>query len=264
MTKDESSTTDSEETTSSIPFENFVTVLGWGEFSESITDQLLASSNHVAVITDQEDDRVDIREEYPTDHVHVTVMHFADFEKMKALGVGRSRSVFLNLASDEEDLITILRMKRHFPDLDYMVALSDEELEQTFRSAGVTYAVSKYNISSKILASYLYEPDVAEYTEDLLKATEEQGDYDIQQYRVTESCRAIGDGFVDLMHTLRNDHNCVPIGLRKADGTLHKVPEPDTVVNQNDFVLLITQKSSESGIEDYFGTQEGVLNGHSD
>jgi hypothetical protein len=28
-------------------------------------------------------------------------------------------------------------------------------------------------------------------------------------------------------------------------------------------VLLITQKSSESGIEDYFGTQEGVLNGHS-
>jgi voltage-gated potassium channel len=152
-------------------------------------------------------------------------------------------------------------MKRHFPDLDYMVALSDEELEQTFRSAGVTYAVSKYNISSKILASYLYEPDVAEYTEDLLKATEEEGDHDIQQYRVTDSCAAIGNRFVDLMRTLRDDHNCVPIGLRKADGTLHKVPTPGTVVDHDDFVLLVTQRSSEAGLESYFGTQEGVLNG---
>jgi voltage-gated potassium channel len=152
-------------------------------------------------------------------------------------------------------------MKNHFEDLEYMVALSDEELEETFRSAGVTYAVSKFNISSKVLASYLYEPDVAEYTEDLLTATENGEDYDIQQYQVTDQCPADGESFIDVMRTLKSEHRSTPIGLKKADGDLKKVPVPTTTVEKDDHVLLITRGDRESGLEDYFGTEEGVLNG---
>jgi voltage-gated potassium channel len=247
-----------------VPFDHFVTILGWDTFSESITGQLLASSNRVVIITDEEGDRVDIEETFSSDAVHVAVMHFSNFDRMKAIGIGASRSVFLNLESDEEDLIAILRMKGHFSGLDYMVALTDEKLEQTFRSAGVTYAVSRYNISSKVLASYLYEPDVAEYTEDLLTATEEENDHDIQQYRVTGSSPAAGDTFLGVMKILRSNHGCVPIGLKKEDGPLLKVPAPDVVVGENDYVLLITDKTSEAGIEEFFGSREGILNGRDD
>jgi len=247
-----------------IPFDRFVAVLGWDEFSHAITNQLLASSNRVAVITDSEDEQVDIEEEFDDEDLRVYVMHLADYSRMKQIGLGRAHSLFVNMASDEENLTTILRLKNDtsFPDLDYMVALTDEKLERTFRSAGVTYAISKFNISSKILASFLYEPDVAAFEEDLLTATETKEDYDIQQYAVKPGSEAAGMTFIELMRTARSAFQCVPIGLKKAaTGELIKVPSPGIQVEAHDYVLLVLQGSSEAKVENFFGVKEGVLNG---
>ena len=250
--------------TAQITFDHFVAIFGWDEFANNITKQLLASSNNVVVLTEEENDEPAIRGEFRDDNqesVEVFTVHRSDYPRMHDIGLGAARSLFLNLDSDEQNLITILRMQKHFSDLEYMVALTDEELEETFRSAGVTYAVSKFNISSKVLASYLYEPDVAEYTEDLLTATEEGEDYDIQQYRVTDRCPADGKSFIDVMRTLKTEYRSTPIGLRKTSGELKKVPAPTTTVQKDDHVLLITRGDREAGLEEYFGTEEGILNG---
>jgi voltage-gated potassium channel len=247
-----------------ILFDQFIAVFGWDDFAQNITGQLLASSNNVVVLTEAEDEKPAIRGEFTDqqeDSLQVFALHRSDYPEMKNIGLGNAQSLFLNLGSDEQNLITILRLQKHFPDLEYMVGLTDENLEETFRSAGVTYAVSRFNISSKVLASYLYEPDVAEYTEDLLTATKNGEDYDIQQYRVTSQCAAVGEPFIDVMRTLKTDHRSTPIGLKKHDGELIKIPEPDTVVDEKDYVLLITRGEREGGLEDYFGTAEGVLNG---
>lgn len=247
-----------------IPFDRFVVVFGWDDFAETIAQQLIASSNNVVVITEDEKHEPTIRgefeEEYP-ESIETFVLHRSDYSRMEEIKFSEAQSLFLNLESDEQNLIAILRMQNRFPNMKYMVALSDEELEETFRSAGVTYAVSKFNIASKVLASYLYEPDVAEYSEDLLKATEEEDDYDIQQYRVTDQCPADGDSFVDVMRTLKSEHRSTPIGLKRANGDLKKIPAPTTTVEEDDYVLLITRGDREAGLEDYFGTEEGVLNG---
>jgi voltage-gated potassium channel len=246
-----------------IRFDQFIAILGWDDFAKNITGQLLASSNNVVVLTEEEDRKPAIEGEFTDqeeESLQVFALHHSDYPGMKEIGLGAARSLFLNLDSDEQNLITILRLQKHFPDLEYMVALTDEELEETFRSAGVTYAVSKFNISSKVLASYLYEPDVAEYTEDLLTATENGEDYDIQQYQVTSQCPAAGESFISVMRTLKSDHRTTPIGLKKQGGELIKIPAPDTVVSEDDHVLLITRGDREGGLENYFGTEEGVLN----
>jgi voltage-gated potassium channel len=247
-----------------ILFDQFISILGWDDFAKNITGQLLASSNNVVVLTEAEDEKPAIRGEFTDQQeasLQVFALHHSDYPEMEEIGLGDARSLFLNLGSDEQNLITILRLQKHFPDLEYMVALTDEKLEETFRSAGVTYAVSKFNISSKVLASYLYEPDVAEYTEDLLTATENGEDYDIQQYQVTSQCPAAGEPFMSVMRTLKSDHGTTPIGLKKQEGELIKIPTPDTVVNEDDYVLLITRGDREGGLENYFGTEEGILNG---
>lgn len=248
----------------SVSFNRFVVIIGWNGFSESIVRQLLSSSNNVVVVTENKENKPAIRgelEERYEDSVDIFYVHRSDYSRMREIGLGDAQSLFLNLESDEQNLITILRMQNHFSDPEYMVALEDEELEDTFQSAGVTYAVSKFNISSKVLASYLYEPDVADYTEDLLTATEEGDDYDIQQYRVTDKCEADGNSFIDVMRTLKSDHHTTPIGLKKANGELKKVPDPNVTVQRDDYVLLITRGCREGGLEEYFGTEEGVLNG---
>lgn len=249
---------------STIEFDHFVSILGWDAFSEAVSLQLLASSNNVVILTEEEENRTEIRgafSEEQEDSMQVFSLHRTEYQRMQEIGLGATRSLFLNLDTDETNLITILRMKKHFPELEYMVVLSDEELEETFQSAGVTYAVSKLNISSKVLSSYLYEPDVAECTEDVLTATRNGEDYDIQQYRVTDSCPAAGESFLSVMQTLKSEHRTTPIGLKKPQESLKKVPAPATTVQKDDYVLLITRGSREDGLEDYFGTQEGVLNG---
>lgn len=255
-------TRDTNRPPNSRPFERFVAVLGWDDFSIAVTRQLLASSNHVVVLTDSEDERIDIEEGVGCDALKVYVCHLSNYAYMKEVGLDGADSIFVNLASDEENLTTILRLKSHFQNIDYMVALSDDELEETFQSAGVTYAISKFNISSKILASFLYEPDVAAYAEDLLTATQEEEDHDIQQYLVTGTSEAAGMTFADLMRRLRDEYGSTPIGLKKASTKeLIKIPRPEVGVEEGDYVLLVLKKTSEPEIEAFFQTQEGVLNG---
>lgn len=244
-----------------IPFDNFAVVFGWDQFSNMIVKQLLNSSNKVAALVRDEETRLWTEDTFGGENFSVNVVSPSDYSKMKKIGIGNSQNIFVNLGDDQENLTTILRMQNHFPKAEYMVALNDEELEDTFRSAGVTYAVSKFSISSKIVGSFLYEPDVATYTEDLLTATETDQDYDIQQYRVTENCDGSGATFRELLSRIRSDYGAVAIGLRKKNGPLLKVPDPNAEVSEGDYVLLATQGSGESGLENFFGTQEGVLNG---
>ncbi len=244
-----------------IPFDNFAVVLGWDEFSSMIVKQLLASSNKVATLVRDEETRLSTEDIFGGEDFTANVVSPSDYPTMQKIGVGNSQNIFVNLGDDEENLITILRMQNHFPDAEYMVALNDEELENTFRSAGVTYAVSKFRISSKIVGSFLYEPDVAAYTEELLTATQTEQDHDIQQYRVTESCDGSGATFRELLSRIRSDYGAVPIGLKKRNGPLLKVPDADVEVSEGDYVLLAVQGTDEPELEKFFGTQEGVLNG---
>ena len=76
--------------------------------------------------------------------------------------------MFINLTNDTEKLVYILNLKKSFPNLDYVVTLDNGDLKNTFISAGVTNTISKHEISSKLLASYMFEPDVAAYSESIL------------------------------------------------------------------------------------------------
>ena len=64
------------------------------------------------------------------------------------------------------------------------VALDNSELKETFIAAGVEQVILQHEISSKLLASYIFEPDVANYSESIMSYAKSDDDLDIKQFKV--------------------------------------------------------------------------------
>ena len=244
-------------------FTNHVVILGWDALAHRITRQLVLADKKVAVITRQTDARELIQETFSPDDVQVHLSDLNDWDTFDAVNIEASFKVFVNLDSEEDSLVAILNLKGHYDGLEFDVVLENPELEDTFYSAGVTYAVSTRNLASKLTAGHLFEPEVATFTADLLSASAETGDHDIQQYELIEGHESIGQTWGDLFWTLKNEFNCVPIGIGRSKPdtvgrTVTKMPADDRNLRAGDHILLITAHETETDLESFFGTKEGI------
>lgn len=242
--------------------EKHVVIVGWDDFSRGVARQLRAAKNEVAVVTSDRDAREDIRESLGEEGVAICYSPMSDFETLADIDIEASSKVFVNLESDEANLIAILNLKELYDGLEFDVVLNNRELEDTFYVAGVTYAVSKEQVASRIVASHMFEPEVGRFNRDLIEASPNPDECDMVQFLVTEDCELAGSAWGDAMERLRGDYGCLPVGLSRPvdDGTreLDKLPSPDTTIEPDDYLLLILRRGSIPDMEGLFGVEEGI------
>ena len=247
----------------SIDFTNHVVILGWDALAHRITRQLVLANKKVAIITRQTEARELIQDTFSPENVQVHLSDLNDWGAFDAVNIEASFKVFVNLDSEEDSLVAILNLKGHYDGLEFDVVIENPELEDTFYSAGVTYAVSTRNLASKLTAGHLFEPEVATFTADLLSASAEHGDHDIQQYALTDGHEYVDRTWGDLFWTLKDTLNCVAIGIgrSKPDSvgrTVTKMPDDDRTLRAGDHIILITDHATEDQLESFFGTNEGI------
>ena len=243
-------------------FSKHVLIVGWDEFARSVAHQLLNADLRLAIVTDAKDDVDLIYEQFPRDKVYVLFADLKDPLVLEKAGIRNAGMVFPNLETDTDKLVAILNIKRQFPDTQFVVALDHEDLRGTFRAAGVTFVLSRGEIAAKLVASYIFEPDVAEYETDLLASAKEAGEYDIQQYLVKPGNPYLGRTYGETFADLKREHNVVLIGLAKtSDGErrLLKLPSDDVRIDAGDHIIMIVNGVTERAISRVFGTAEGVL-----
>lgn len=241
---------------------NHVVILGWDDFNRGIIEQLLAAENEVAVAVNDPDDRDDILHAFPPGSLHVAVGRFDDLSSFESLHLAGCRKVFVNLGRDHDSLIAILKIQSAHPNVEIDVALQNEELRATFYVAGVTYAVSPHAIASKVVASYIYEEDVGEFTTEILRATQRKDDCEFQQYHVLPDHPYAGEPYDEVFWDLRERFGVALLGLSKVDEdgerTLHKLPDADIVVEEGDYLVLIVRGDHEDALVEMFGVDEGI------
>lgn len=246
----------------SVPFTNHIIVLGWDALAHHITRQLVIAGRKVVVITHQTDVRDVIRDAFSPDDVRVHLSQLNDWSTFDQVNIEESYKVFVNLDNEEDSLVAILNLKALYDGLEFDVVLENQELEETFYAAGVTYAVSTQNLASKLTASHLFEPEVAAYTSDLLSASDAADAHDMQEYELLDEHDHVGQTWGDLFWTLKEQFNCVPIGLGRSTETgareLRKIPADDTPLRAGDHVVLITSSTKEDVLESFFGIDEGT------
>ena len=243
-------------------FEDHVILFGWNEFSRMVLEGIVhIPTMRVAVVTDKKDDVELIHNQYDDDKVFVLFSDFHNKELYDKLNAQSSKMVFLSLPEDSDSLMYAINFRRQCPDIEIIVSTSKSTLKETFESAGVTHVVSKHEIVSKLVASYIFEPDVAELNLDLLDSSKTEEDYDVMEFLVADGNPYIGRNGKDLFHDLKNDMDAVLMGIRKLiDGKrlLIKNPPTSTKLEKGDYVLVMANRPIRKRLEDSFGLREGL------
>ena len=241
-------------------FTNHAVIIGWNNIGYEVLEQLIGVGKKTAIVTNKRDDIDLIRESYSDKQVFTLLADYNKMEMLEKVNISNSAVVYVNFEDDTEKLVQILNIKKHYNDLKFIVTLDNSNLKNTFLSAGVTYTISKNEISSKLLASYIFEPDVARYSEDILSFAESDDDYDIKEYRVNSENPLTGMAYNDVFLQLKKATNVILIGLSKVkDGerNLIKNPSYDITIESGDYLIMIMNGAASVKIEEMFKTEEG-------
>jgi voltage-gated potassium channel len=242
-------------------FKNHVVIIGWNDFGQSVISHLVAAGKQVAVVTKDRGHIDIIREYYTMEQVFTLFSDYNNFEMLEKSNIRNASIVFVNLNDDTEKLVYIINIKKHFENLNYVVTLDNGNLKSTFMHAGVTYTISKNEISSKLLASYIYEPDVAFFSEELIAYAHEENEYDMKQFLVKPDNLYANTPYDKAFFDLKRDCNVVLIGLVKVSSghrKLLKNPEGNVQIEAGDYLLMMMDGKGRNKLANLFHIEEGI------
>ncbi len=246
-------------------FNDHAVIIGWNDFGRAVADQLVGVGKQVAFVTDKTSDIDVIKEKYRHHKQNIFTLYtdYQNFEILSKANIEDSSIVFINFENDTEKLVYVLNMKKQFSSLRFVVTLDNANLRNTFLTAGVTNTISKNEIASKLLASYMFEPDVAAYSEDIMSIAELDSDYDIKQLIVTEKNPYLNKPYQAVFFDIKKRFNVILIGLSKLEGggkrKLLKNPTDDIKIEMGDYMIMILNKKSYEAIRNVFQIDEGYV-----
>jgi len=242
-------------------FKNHLVIVGWNDFGQAVISHLIGAGRQVAVITKDRPSVDIIREYYTPEQVYILYSDYNNFDLLEKSNLDKASIIFINLNDDTEKLVYVINMKKHFQNLNYVVTLDNGNLKNTFESAGVTYAISKNEISSKLLASYIYEPDVARFSEEIIAFAHEENDYDMKQFKITGNNPLIGMFYEKVFFDLKKQCNVVLIGLVKFENGKRKMyrnPEESMKVEESDYLVMLMDGKGQERLKRVFRIEEGL------
>lgn len=240
-------------------FKDHVVIIGWNDFGRSVVGHLVAAGKQVAIITKERSAIDAIREYYNEEQVYTLYTDYSNIEMIEKANIQHASIVFVNLNDDTEKLVYVINLKKHFSNLNYVVTLDNGNLKSTFQNAGVTYTISKNEISAKLLASYIFEPDVALFSEEILAYAHHDEEYDIKEMKVEANNPFVGAFYDKVFFDLKKSCNAILIGLVKgqgADRKFFKNPEGAVKIEAGDYMVMMLNGKSLSMIRKQYGMRE--------
>jgi len=240
-------------------FNKHVVIIGWNDFGRSVISHLVAAGKQVAVITRERSSIDAIREFYDTDKVYTLYADYSNFELLEKANIKNASIVFVNLSDDTEKLVYVINLKKIFADLNYVVTLDNGNLKGTFQNAGVTYTICKNEISAKLMASYIFEPDVALFSEEILAYAHNDHEYDIKQMKILAGNSFVGSYYDKAFFDLKKSCNVILIGLVKMNGTERKFiknPDGSVKIEAGDYLVMMMDGKGKDALKKQFLIQE--------
>ncbi len=243
-------------------YKNHFVICGWTDLSEIVLMELLADNREVAVITEEQDDVSTIKRIEDKGSVFPIFGDPSKAEILDQANLKEAAVVVLAMEDDSKNLITTLHIKEENPKARIIVKTSRAELKKTMKIAGVTYVVTPHVMAGRLIASAAFEPEVANFVEDVASATD-VGGHDLRQYTISQA-RAGSIG--ELSRHLRQTTNVTLVGMAKKriqEGARTQqwivLPNPrDTEkVKAGDIVILLGNEEEFEKAEEIMGVKQG-------
>lgn len=238
-------------------FENHYVVVGWNEFGRQVAEQIFNAGHKIAFVVNSKDEIDIINSVFSSKNTFCLFTDYQNIDAFKKVNIEQSGGVFVNFKEDTENLVFILNLKKKYPNINIVVTCKNPTLVETFKSAGITNVIAHSVVASKLVASYIFEPQVATFTEDLMTTSVSDTDYDILQYKIVESNPFLNYTYIKAFMELKEKYNAVAIGL-VIDDKLIKNPSSDYVLKVGDYFILISDGIHKKKLENDFEIREGV------
>jgi len=238
-------------------FEGHYIIFGWNDFGRQVAEQIFNTGHKIAFVVDSKNTIEIINDVFPDDNCFSLFADYKNLDAFKKVNIEQSKAVYVNFEEDTQNLVFILNLKKNFPGLNIVVTCKNPELLDTFHNAGIHHVIAESVVASRLVASYIFEPQVAAYTEDLITTSVLDSDFDIQQYRVVDSNPFINKRYFDAFIKLKEDYNAVSIGL-VIDDKVHKNPDSDYKIKTGDYFILISDGIGKKSLENAFRVKEGA------
>ncbi len=242
-------------------FEGHVVIIGWNDFGQSVVNTLVAAGRQVAVVTKDRSSISLIHEYYPDGEVFTLYSDYNNFELLEKVNLNTASIVFINLNDDTEKLVYIINIRKYYPNLNYVVTIDNGNLKGTFSNAGCTYTISKNEISSKLLASYIYEPDVAIMSEELIAYAHEGHEYDMKEFLIKDDNPLVGTRYEQAFFDLKKQSNVILFGIARLENgkrKLYKNPEAGMDIKEGDYLIMLMDQDGLTRLRKIFRMEEGV------
>ena len=243
-------------------FTNHIVCIGWNDFARMVIEEVMAANRKVAIITNNKNDVEFIYEEYGHENVFVLFADLHNLESLSKTNPNDSSDVFLSFEDDTDSLIYVIGFMKLYPNPNLVVAIQNHNLKDTFLAAGVRHVVARNEIASKLVASYVFEPDVADLNIDLLSSASNDEDFDNQQYLVTPKNPYLNKNYDDAFVALKMKYNIVLLGIVKVvkgNQTLIVNARSDTIIELNDYLIIMVGGKMKRRVEKIFGIHEGKV-----
>ncbi|MBN8577762.1 MAG: potassium channel protein [Cytophagales bacterium] len=240
-------------------FKNHVVIIGWNEFGKSVISHLVAAGKEVAIITRERSSIDAIREFYNSDKIFTLYADYANYDMLEKANIRQASIVFVNMNDDTEKLVYVINLKKHFSNLNYVVTLDNGNLKSTFQNAGVTYTICKNEISAKLMASYIFEPDVALFSEEILAYAHTEADYDLKQMKVLPGNSLVGTFYDKAYFDLKKNCNVILLGIVKTGNgnrEFLKNPAGSVVIDADDMLVMMMDGTAEARLKKQYALQE--------
>ncbi len=243
-------------------FEDHIVFIGWNEFNRMVVEEVYSTMRKFAIVTDRKDDIDLIYESYRKKRAFALFADYHNLDIIEKTNPRKASEVFVNFGNDTDTLLYVINFKKKYPEPDIIVSIENSDLKDTFIAAGVKHVIPRNEIASKLVASYIFEPDVAELNQDLLSAAQTVDEFDNQEYKVIDQNPYLNKDYVDAFIDLKLTYDCVMLGLSKVvDGkhVLLKNPSKGVKIELGDHILLMTNGDTKKRIETDFGIFEGRI-----
>ncbi|HLF35103.1 MAG TPA: potassium channel family protein [Cyclobacteriaceae bacterium] len=241
-------------------FTNHILIIGWNEFSRLVVEELLPTSKKIGIFVNNKDDIDRLYAQFGTENIFILYADYSNFDMLNKLNASKASVAFISLEDDAEALLYVLDFKKFYPQPTIVVSLLKSKLKETFQAAGVTYVLARNEIASKLVASYIFEPDVADMNLELISTSKFDEDNDIQEFLVTEHNPFAHKNYISAFTALKKDYQVVLLGLYKT--SLKKVwtnPADDTIIEVNDYLIILANRVTKKKLVIDFGVDEGRL-----
>lgn len=238
--------------------ENHFIVVHYDDFAKEVIKQIVHANHKIAVVTESKD-QIDLIKDNFKENVFAFFTDYENYESYQKVNIEKASRVYVNLNDDSKTLIFCINLLKWYKNIELVVSLNSMDLKETFQSIGINYIISRNQIASKLLGSYIFEPDVANFTEELITTSREEEDLDIFQLHVNAVNPYANKEFLESFIDIKKQYDGVLLGLANEKQGVIKSPKQDRVIQPDDYLIIMSSEMAKKRIEKAFGVKEGKI-----